>query len=203
MGDEVYIKTTTVRIRDTAGVWYYAGRSLLETYGFPRGNERYQGKLVNWLKEHNGGKIGADGYFILGDGGVDITVPADENSVAFIILPRGKGSTAGESRGEQYLDLGTKLVLEVEGAEEALPGGKAEYKVSRYHKDIKEGDKGQVRWAVKVDGKEETLEVRGSEVSIEIKQEWAGKEIVVIGFLNNPDEKISRKTNVIKWELPI
>jgi hypothetical protein len=89
------------------------------------------------------------------------------------------------------------LVQEVKGEKEAKPGQKITYEVTKYNKDeVSEDDKKRVQWAVKVDGKQENLKEKDAKITLEIKKEWAGKEIVVMACLEKFIEKVSQKTKV-------
>jgi hypothetical protein len=97
------------------------------------------------------------------------------------------------------------LVKEVTGKTEAFPGQKAEYRVTRYNRDkVSDADRNSVKWAIKTDGNQEELKnKKGEKVTVEIKKEWAGKEIIVMAYLQSPNEKVSVKTAVIKLPLLI
>ena len=93
-----------------------------------------------------------------------------------------------------------KLLIEkIEGEKEAFPGQKIKYKVIRYNKsdgEVTQKDRDSVRWAIKVDGKQEDLQETGETIMLEMKQEWAGKEILVMACLESFTEKVSQKTKV-------
>jgi hypothetical protein len=89
------------------------------------------------------------------------------------------------------------LVWEVKGLEEALQSQRVKYKVTRYNtNNVSDGDRKNVKWAIKVDGKQENLSVTGETIEIEIKKEWIGKEILVMAYLKSSDEKVSQKTKI-------
>jgi hypothetical protein len=92
------------------------------------------------------------------------------------------------------------LVREVEGEEAVLPGQKVKYRVTLYNKDdeyINPEERDDVRWAIKIDGEKERLRGKtGERIELEIKQEWAGKEIIVMAYLHSPTIKVSQMTKV-------
>jgi hypothetical protein len=98
------IQTKEEEITEKTGGWYYASRSLLEPYGFSRGNGRYQYLLLEWLKKHNRDKIDErTDYFILQDGNVTIETPANRCSVGRIIGNRLEGQV-GTWTGVQHIN---------------------------------------------------------------------------------------------------
>lgn len=88
---------------------------------------------------------------------------------------------------------------------EAQPNEKVTYKVTKYSQEkVTENDKKRIQWAIKIDGKQEVLKEKGEKLVLTIKEEWAGKEIVVMPFLVNPDEKkVSKKVKVIEERLSL
>ncbi|WP_123873994.1 hypothetical protein [Capnocytophaga canimorsus] len=88
--------------------------------------------------------------------------------------------------------------------EEAQPNEKVTYKVTKYSQEkVTENDKKSIQWAIKIDGKQEVLKEKGEKLVLTIKEEWAGKEIIVMPFLVKPTEKVSKKTRVIQREILI
>ncbi|WP_255317808.1 hypothetical protein [Capnocytophaga canimorsus] len=81
---------------------------------------------------------------------------------------------------------------------EAQPNEKVTYKVTKYSQEkVTENDKKRIQWAIKIDGKQEVLKEKGEKLVLTIKEEWAGKEIIVMPFLVKPDEeRVSKKTRV-------
>lgn len=104
-------------------------------------------------------------------------------------------TVAGSSEQQEEL-----LVCEVKGVDETIPGKKEKFKVTRFSTaDVSDDDKKKVCWAIKVDNKTINLpesECKGEEIEIEIKEEWAGKEILVMPYLRKPWEKVAQKTKV-------
>ncbi|GIM57771.1 hypothetical protein CAPN006_21630 [Capnocytophaga canimorsus] len=82
--------------------------------------------------------------------------------------------------------------------EEAQPNEKVTYKVTKYSQEkVTENDKKSIQWAIKIDGKQEVLKEKGEKLVLTIKEEWAGKEIIVMPFLVKPDEeRVNKKTKV-------
>lgn len=107
---------------------------------------------------------------------------------------RGKGGTL----------LITKVESEPKG--EVLPNQKVIYKVTEYSvpkEKVTENDKRRIQWAIKIDDKPEVLKEKSEKLELTIKEEWAGKEIIVMPFLVKPTEKVSKKTRVIQREILI
>ncbi|MDR2694021.1 MAG: DUF2778 domain-containing protein [Chitinispirillales bacterium] len=75
-------------------------------------------------------------------------------------------------------------------------------KVTGYNKSkVDKTDRAKVKWAIKVNGEQTVLQNKtGDEIAIEMKENWAGKEITVMPYLNKPTEYVSVK---IKVECPI
>jgi hypothetical protein len=97
------IATKKVTVEGKTGGWDYANRSLLKPHGLRGDNGRHQYLLLEWMKEHNPGKIGTDDWFILTNGKVDMEVPADRCSVLRIIGDHVEGRT-GACHETQYID---------------------------------------------------------------------------------------------------
>jgi hypothetical protein len=97
---------------------------------------------------------------------------------------------------DKVLPTSNVLVTAIKGEKEAFPNEKIIYQVTSYNKTAKESDKKQVRWTIDIDGKQENLSVCGEKAEIEMKEKWAGKEIVVIAYLNTSTKKASQKTKV-------
>ncbi|MFK8273026.1 type VI secretion system tube protein TssD [Capnocytophaga canimorsus] len=81
---------------------------------------------------------------------------------------------------------------------EAQPNEKVTYKVTKYSQEkVTENDKKRIQWAIKIDDKQEVLKEKGEKLELTIKEEWAGKKIIVMPFLVKPyEEKVSKKTRV-------
>ncbi|MDR2474394.1 MAG: glycine zipper family protein, partial [Bacteroidales bacterium] len=68
-------------------------------------------------------------------------------------------------------------------------------------KDVPQSTKDNVKWKVKVDGKTDRLIVddeviRGGNISFKVPKEWAGKEVLLMPYLNKSAESISCKTKI-------
>jgi hypothetical protein len=92
------------------------------------------------------------------------------------------------------------LVREVSGKDKATPGQKLTFRVTEYNKpisDIFQRERDRIRWAIDIDGEQEELSDTGEKISLEIKEEWAGKEIIVMACLGNEfDEEVGQRTKV-------
>jgi len=98
----------------------------------------------------------------------------------------------------------TTLIREISGEKEATCNQTVKYKVTRYNRDaadISEADKKNIKWAVKVDDKQEELKEKGEAIELKIKKEWEGKEIIVMAYMQSPSEKVSVKTDVCSKEV--
>jgi N-acetylmuramoyl-L-alanine amidase len=82
------------------------------------------------------------------------------------------------------------LVTQIWGRDKAEPCEKVPYKVIAYSNPPKPSERASVKWAVKVDGGEIELlpQYTGETITLEIKQEWAGKEITLMAYLTKPLE---------------
>jgi hypothetical protein len=70
------------------------------------------------------------------------------------------------------------LVREVRGEENASAGDRITYRVTKYNKEsVSDNVKKRIKWAVKIDNRQETLAAEGESVEIEIREEWEGKDI--------------------------
>lgn len=89
------------------------------------------------------------------------------------------------------------LVRTVNGETEALPNEIIEYKVTSYNlPNVSNSDRKRVKWDIEIDGKRETLNVKGETINLTIKEEWVNKEITVMPYLKTPDENVSVKTKI-------
>jgi len=75
-------------------------------------------------------------------------------------------------------------------------------------KDVPQSIKDAVKWNVKIDEKTDRLIIddevtKGGVISFKIPEEWAGKEILLMPYLNQSAESISYKINIRKQELII
>lgn len=92
----------------------------------------------------------------------------------------------------------TLLVRTVNGEAEALTNAVIEYKVTSYNlSNVSDSDRKRVKWDIEVDGKRETLTVKGETINLTMKEEWVNKEITVMPYLKTPDENVSVKTKVL------
>jgi len=96
------------------------------------------------------------------------------------------------------------LIRGVEGEDDAAPNQKIEYKVTNSNKDGEAGNvenNSGIRWAIKI-GKNGSIDGKmlegetGENLTLKIRKEWAGKEILVMPFLRNATETVSVKTKV-------
>jgi len=88
-------------------------------------------------------------------------------------------------------------VKEVKGSAEGEAGDKISYRVTKYSFQLLINDKVRknVKWSIKIgDNNKEDLTVTGEEIELEIKNEWIGKEILVMPYLSKVSEKVSVKT---------
>lgn len=97
------------------------------------------------------------------------------------------------------------LIVTVEGPEKSLAGDHIEYHVSKYNVDNPSADiRGKVKWKVLVDNNEQPISQPGNDVlKLTVKQEWQNKELVVMPYLNQSTDRVSKKTKIIKWTFPI
>ena len=91
-------------------------------------------------------------------------------------------------------------VESITGNETALPNEKVTFTVNRYNTyQVEESEKDKIRWAVKVDREQKNIPfARGETIKLEMKNEWEGKEIVVMAkhFFGKFSETVSQKTKV-------
>lgn len=93
----------------------------------------------------------------------------------------------------------TPLVTAVQGAKYALSGQTIKYNVTNYNiSSIKAKDINRVQWIVSVEGKKEQQNEQGATLNLFIKEEWVGKEIIVMPYLKEATEKVSQKTVIKK-----
>lgn len=104
----------------------------------------------------------------------------------------------GKGKGDDKNNKTQLLVTKVEGKNSANPYEKVTYKVTKYNQDkVSENDKKRIQWAMKIDGEKQLLKEKGDTLELTIKEEWTGKEIIVMPFLVKPDEeKVSKKLKV-------
>lgn len=100
---------------------------------------------------------------------------------------------------EHKTQMVTPLVTGVQGNKYALPGQTIKYNVTNYNiSNIKATDRDRVKWMISVEGKKELLNEQGDTLNLLIKDEWIGKEIVVMPYLKESTEKVSQKTIIKK-----
>lgn len=91
----------------------------------------------------------------------------------------------------------TLLVESVTGKAEALPNEIIEYKVTSYNlSNVSDSDRKRVKWDIEIDGKREKQKEQGEILQLLIKEEWAGKEIIVMPYLRQATSKICVKVKV-------
>jgi hypothetical protein len=92
----------------------------------------------------------------------------------------------------------TVSVKKIKGPSNASFGQQAEYFVASYNtKNVSEEIRQNVRWSVSVDGKQEDLAATGEKITVEIKEAWAGKRILVMAYPEGSfGQKASLKTKV-------
>lgn len=87
----------------------------------------------------------------------------------------------------------------------ALVWDKVEFRVTAYSIDtrkVNDSTRQSIKWQIRVDGKEELLlsedgyPVMSDRITVEMKQEWAGKKVLLMPHLNDPTDKVSAKVNV-------
>ncbi|GIZ14779.1 hypothetical protein RCZ15_21200 [Capnocytophaga catalasegens] len=81
---------------------------------------------------------------------------------------------------------------------EAQPNEKVTFTVTKYSQEkVSENNKKRIQWSIKIDDKQEVLKEKGEKLTLTIKEEWAGKEIIVMPYLVKPnEEKVSKKVKV-------
>jgi uncharacterized protein (TIGR03034 family) len=147
-------------------------------------------------------------------GGSDIrsSAAADNRANNKGIEFKAKAESDAKSRKEEAES--SKIIINVEGKTEAFSGQEVIYEATVRNKDGIVKDCSDVRWAIKADGKElkendikkdNDIRIEKDKITIKIKDAWAGKEIIVMPYLNSnsPKESMSVRTKVDKLELPI
>jgi hypothetical protein len=99
------------------------------------------------------------------------------------------------------------LIRGVVGEDEAFVGREVKYEVTNSNKDRDAGKIGNdsiIKWKINADGKDITLLGKKGErsITLKIKPEWAGQEIIVMPHFKTPTETVSVKTRVEKLNLP-
>ena len=87
---------------------------------------------------------------------------------------------------------------------EAQPNEKVTFTVTQYSQEkVSENDKKRIQWAIKIDDKQEVLKEKGEKLELTIKEEWAGKEIIVMPYLVKATEKVSEKVKIKIEKFPM
>ena len=95
------------------------------------------------------------------------------------------------------------LVTSVKGKETALPNEKVKYEVTGYNiSNVKDKDRKRVKWDIVVDGKQEKQKEKGEILHLQIKDEWIGKEVIVMPYLKKSTISVCAKTIVKEWYVP-
>jgi hypothetical protein len=110
-------------------------------------------------------------------------------------------SQASQGTGAVASASATKLLIrKIIGEKEASPGQEIRYWVAQYSKnnnEVSPQDRSKIRWAVKTDGKiRELKDKNGESIALEIKSEWASKEIAVMAYFEGFNENVCQKTMV-------
>jgi hypothetical protein len=114
-------------------------------------------------------------------------------------MAEGKGTTDHIGNTKIiFIKAFSVLVREVRGEENASAGDRITYRVTKYNKEsVSDKDKKTIKWAVKIDDRpEEKLEGEGESIEIEMREEWEGKEILVMAYRRKPLEEVSQRTNI-------
>lgn len=91
------------------------------------------------------------------------------------------------------------LVTSVTGKATALPRENVKYEVTGYNlPNAGDKDRKRIKWVVLIDGAKEYRNEQGETLDLLIKKEWAGKEIIVMPYLNEETEDVSVLTVVQK-----
>ena len=88
------------------------------------------------------------------------------------------------------------LITAVNGKKEAYPNEKVTYTVTSYSSTPTDTDRERVSWIVQVEDKRFNVSQRGEEIILKIKEDWVGKEILVMAYLESPLETVSQKTKI-------
>lgn len=89
------------------------------------------------------------------------------------------------------------LVTSVKGESKAIVSQTVQYVVTKYNvPNVKDSDRKRVKWVIEVDGQKEYLKEQGETLDLQIKEEWEGKEIIVMPYLKKYTSVISVKTYV-------
>jgi len=88
-----------------------------------------------------------------------------------------------------------KIVEKVDGLPEGKAGDVLTYRVIEYSREYITGEIiDTIKWQIKADDTIEELEETGEEINLIIRNEWAGKEIIVMAYYVEASEDISAKT---------
>lgn len=95
------------------------------------------------------------------------------------------------------------LVTSVKGKNKAIVSQTVQYVVTKYNvPNVKDSDRKRVKWVIEVDGQKEYLKEQGETLDLQIKEEWEGKEIIVMPYLKQCTYNVSVHTKVERWYLP-
>ena len=95
------------------------------------------------------------------------------------------------------------LVTSVKGENKAIVSQTVQYVVTKYNvPNVKDSDRKRVKWVIEVDGQKEYLKEQGETLDLQIKEEWEGKEIIVMPYLKQCTYNVSVHTKVERWYLP-
>ena len=95
------------------------------------------------------------------------------------------------------------LVTSVKGESKAIVSQTVQYVVTKYNvPNVKDSDRKRVKWVMEVDGQKEYLKEQGETLDLQIKEEWQGKEIIVMPYLKQCTSNVAIKTEIERWKLP-
>ena len=95
------------------------------------------------------------------------------------------------------------LVTSVKGESKSIVSQTVQYVVTKYNvPNVKDSDRKRVKWVIEVDGQKEYLKEQGERLDLQIKEEWQGKEIIVMPYLKQCTSNVAIKTEIEMWKLP-
>ena len=88
------------------------------------------------------------------------------------------------------------LVKTVSGPSKGFPNETLIYKATDFTNSPTASDFENIKWKIKIGDTYENLTQKGQSIKIKLEEKWAGEDIVVMAYLNSPDEEVAAKTKV-------
>jgi hypothetical protein len=166
-------------------------------------SDEEKSKAIRWSVEAGNA---AERFMFEGGEKITLDIDKDWEGKDILVIARIENTEKASFKTKVLQDASkSTLIRGVVGEDEAFTGQEIKYEATNSNKDGDAGKvdgNGDIKWAIKA-GKDGIIDKKLLEcekgkriISLGMKDEWAGKEIVVMPYLNSPTETVSVKTRV-------